>query len=243
MLSRSASAVIHVIHISVDGLRVDLLEANINTSPLDHPKFKRFVDEGATTFNARTDYTYTNTLPNHTSMLTGRPVEQPVGATNTTHHGYTSDGTFSDSSTLHDSGNPNLPYVSSIFDVVHDNGLSTALYASKDKFSLYVQSYSTATGALDITGPDNGRDKIGTHLITEEFGIVDSNLVSLMHTNYLSDMAANEYNYSFLHYALPDSIGHSGGWESESWNSSVELIDGYLGDVFDLVEVNPIRKS
>ena len=77
MLSRSASAVIHVIHISIDGLRVHLLEANINTSPLDHPKFKRFVDEGATTFNARTDYTYTNTMPNHTSILTGRPVEQP----------------------------------------------------------------------------------------------------------------------------------------------------------------------
>ena len=72
---------------------------------------------------------------------------------------------------------------------------------------------------------------------------MDSNLVSLMHTNYLSDMAANEYNYSFLHYALPDSIGHSGGWESESWNSSVELIDGYLGDVFDLVEPKPMPES
>ena len=54
-----------VIQLSVDGLRGDLLEDLIdNDITGDYANFKRFVDEGATTFNARTDFTQTNTLPN-----------------------------------------------------------------------------------------------------------------------------------------------------------------------------------
>ena len=228
MSARSASGVSHVIHISIDGLRGDLLESYINTSPLDYPNFKRFVDEGATTFNARTDYSNTETLPNHTSMLTGRPVDQPSGTPNTTHHGYVDNGVPPPSATLHNSGNPNLSYVASTFDVVHDNGLSTALYASKDRFSLYEQSYNATTGAPDTVGIDNGRDKIDHHLITTDF-------IS-MHTNYLSDMVAFEFNYSFLHYLLPDGVGHSAGWGSEAWNSSVRLMDEYMGDILELID-------
>ncbi len=42
--------------------------------PGEAPNFKRFEDEGAWTINARADYSFTNTLPNHTTILTGRPV-------------------------------------------------------------------------------------------------------------------------------------------------------------------------
>ncbi|WP_168205499.1 alkaline phosphatase family protein [Bythopirellula goksoeyrii] len=226
----SFAAVSHVIHISIDGLRGDLLESYINSSPQDFPNFKRFVDEGATTFNGRTDYSNTETLPNHTSMLTGRPVEQPDGVPNTTHHGYLDNGSLSPTSTLHNSGNPNLSYISSTFDIVHDNGLSTALYASKDKFAIYAQSYTASTGAPDTTGADNGRDKIDIHLITPNF-------IS-MHNSFLSDMATVGINYSFLHYLLPDGVGHSAGWDSESWNNSVKTMDTYMGDMFDLIETN-----
>ncbi|MEX0979137.1 MAG: alkaline phosphatase family protein [Pirellulales bacterium] len=163
-LSQAAAGVQHVIHISVDGLRGDYLQTRIGTSPLLYPNFKRFVDQGASTFNARTDFTHTDTLPNHTSMLTGRPVSQPAGFPNTSHHGYTNNGTPGATDTLHNSGNPNLSYVASTFDVAHDNGLSTALYASKDKFVIYDQSYTSSTGAVDITGANNGRDKIDTYL-------------------------------------------------------------------------------
>jgi len=227
--SESALAASHVIHLSVDGLRGDALESLIVDSPLDYPNFKRFVDEGATTFNARTDYTNTITLPNHITMITGRPVEQPSGASATTHHGYTSDGVHSGTSTLHNSGNSNLSYVASTFDVAHDNGLSTALYASKSKFSIFEQSYTASTGAPDITGPDNGRDKIDALFLTDS---------PIAHTNFMGDMAAHEYNYSFLHYRLPDGVGHNSGWESEAWNSSLRVIDDNIGDLFDLVENN-----
>ncbi len=231
----SVADVNHVIHVSVDGLRGDFLETRINTSPLLYPNFKRFVNEGATTFNARTDFTHTNTIPNHTSMLTGRPVFQPSGAPNTTHHGYTNNGNPGLSDTLHNSGNPNLSYIASAFDVAHDNGLSTALYASKSKFVIYDQSYNPTTGALDTTGADNGRDKIDTYVQkSANFSSDASNL----HADYLVDMAASKYNYTFLHYRDPDSAGHATGWGSAVWDTSVQNVDGYLGDLFNLVETD-----
>lgn len=218
----------HVIHISIDGLRGDLLEANINAAPEEHANFWRFVNEGATTFNARTDYTNTRTVPNHTTMITGRPVDQPGGTSNTTHHGYTHNGSVLPSHTLHNLGNSNLSYLASTFDVAHDHGLSTALYVSKDKFAVFEQSYGTATGAPDLTGPDDGRDKIDSY--HNSLGVQQS---------FINDMAINQFNYTFLHYVHPDGVGHGAGWGSDAWNSIVELMDDYVGEIFDLVETTP----
>jgi hypothetical protein len=125
-----------VIHISVDGLRPDYLQAVINAG--NAPNFKRFQDEGAWTNNARTDYTHTITLPNHTSMITGRPVSQPAGLPNTTHHGYTHNSDPNPSWTLHNQGNLNVAYKKSTFDVVHDAGLSTALFTSRESLRLLI---------------------------------------------------------------------------------------------------------
>ena len=231
--AHAEAAVQHVIHISVDGLRGNYLQTRIGASPLLYPNFKRFVVEGATTFNARTDFTYTDTLPNHTSMLSGRPVSQPAGFPNTTHHGYTDNGTPGATDTLHNSGNPNLSYVASTFDVAHDNGLSTSLYASKDKFVIYDQSYTSSSGAVDATGADNGRDKIDAYV---EMSTGSPENASNLHASFLTGMAASEYSYTFLHYRDPDSAGHGIGWGSAAWDTAVQNVDGYLGDLFDLVQ-------
>src|SRR5262245_23519878 len=77
----------YVIHISVDGLNPTVLQSVIDAG--DAPTFKRLESEAAWTTNARTDYTHTVTLPNHTSMITGRPVMQPEGMPGTVHHGWT----------------------------------------------------------------------------------------------------------------------------------------------------------
>ena len=134
LAARTAAGAEHVIQISVDGLSGLLLQALVeNDSVGDFASFARFVTEGATTYNARADYTYTITLPNHTTMLTGRPVSRPSGQPNTVHHGWTSNDDPAPGETLHNGGNPNLTYVASVFDVAHDHGLSTALYASKSE--------------------------------------------------------------------------------------------------------------
>jgi hypothetical protein len=88
--------------------------------------------EGAYTLNARTVREQTATLPNHTAMLTGRRVDDKHGG-----HGYSDN--VDNGSTVHRAAGH---YVASVFDVVHDNGDSTALYASKTKFKLYERTWN-----------------------------------------------------------------------------------------------------
>ncbi len=236
-IAPAASAADHVIHISVDGLRADLLQNLITTDPAHYGNFKRFIDEGATTFNARTDFTHTITLPNHTSMLTGRPVLLPAGQPNTVHHGYTSNTDPAPTETLHNSGNLNIPYKASVFDVVHDNGMSTAHYASKTKFLLYDRSFDAAHGAPDVTGADNGPDKIDTYV---ELSTGSPETAANMNAAFVTAMASSHFRYSFLHYVDPDAAGHATGWGSATWNAAVRNVDGYLGALFNLVESDPV---
>jgi hypothetical protein len=226
-LGEGALAAEHVIHISVDGLHPGHLQTAINAG--NAPNFKRFQDEGAWTNNARTDYSHTNTLPNHTSMITGRPVTKPDAIMlNTVHHGYTDNGNPLSTWTLHNQGNLNVPYKASTFDVAHDAGLSTGLYASKNKFVIYEQSYNATTGA----DHPNGRDKIDTFFGPES--------TPMMPARLLTDLAADHFNYTFLHYADTDDAGHGSGWGSPTWFNALATIDGYLGDVFELIEEDPV---
>ena len=226
-----APAAEHVIHISVDGLSATLLQSLLANLPGDYPNFARFVAEGATTFAARTDYTHTITLPNHTTMVTGRPVLQPTGQPDTVHHGYVGNVDPPPGVTLHNGGNPQLTYVASAFDVVHDHGLSTAHYASKSKFVLFNRSYDATHGAADTLPPDNGTDKINVYF---------QSTPGATHAAFLADMAAYHFNYVFLHYSNPDDLGHANGWGSSPWNQAVRIVDGYLGGIFALVEGDPV---
>jgi len=240
VFSRSAAAASaeYVIHISVDGLNASLLRSLIDGDASgDFKNFRRLMNEGAYTFNARADASYyTITIPNHATMVTGRPTEQPTGQADTVQHGYTSDRATRSGVTLHNSGNPHLSYVASVFDVAHDNGLSTALFASKAKFDLFDRSYDAENGAADLIPPDDGRDKIDVYVNKVPFFHRNA---SKMQAAFLSRMAANPVNYSFVHYCDPDVVGHDDGWGSAAWNDAVRDVDGYLGGIFDLIANAP----
>jgi predicted AlkP superfamily pyrophosphatase or phosphodiesterase len=63
-----------VIQISVDGLRGDLMSGYVSASPETFPNIIRLMTEGSHTYNARCDYELSESVPNHTTMFTGRPV-------------------------------------------------------------------------------------------------------------------------------------------------------------------------
>lgn len=212
----------HVILVSVDGLRADAVTAH---SPQELPNFYRLRAQGAFTDNARTDYDYSITLPNHMSMLTGRGVTGPAG------HNWTSNKDPRQNQTLHSNKGA---YVASVFDVAHDNGLRTGVYASKSKFVLLDESYNAKNGAPDITGADNGRDKIDEFLIMEE----TSDLVPM----FVQDMEANPFGFAFVHLNDPDLAGHTNGWtlDKESpYMQAVRKVDGLIGEILNMVENDP----
>ena len=221
----SAATADYVIEISVDGLGSSYLQGMMAGGGL--PNFSRLQAEGAWTLNARNDDTYTVTLPDHTTMLTGRAVAGPDG------HNYTDDGTPAAGVTIHSNKGS---YVASVFDVVHDNGLSTALFANKSKFVLYQGSYDAAHGAPDATGPDNGTNKIDYYTYA---GTTVANLVPL----FVDAMNATPYQFSFLHMRDPDTVGHASGWGTAAYNDSLETCDAALGSVFTLVDTNPVLQG
>ncbi|MEY3012909.1 MAG: hypothetical protein RIT45_1644 [Pseudomonadota bacterium] len=210
-----------VLHIAVDGLQVAGLKQLIDAGKA--PAFAQLFAQGAHTLEARCDYAYSITLPNMTSMMTGRPVSTVTGQPNTVFHGYTSNVEPQPGETLHAAGNPALDYVASIWDVAHDHGLRTGLYASKLKFSLFDTSYDASHGAADAVAADNGKDKIDDYVML-------ANTASLTDAWIAADKA-KPYHYTFLHLADPDSVGHAKGWGSEPWLDAVAHVDKQLDKI------------
>jgi len=219
----------YVVHISVDGLNSRVLQSLIDAG--EAPNFKRFEDEGAWTINARADYSFTNTLPNHTTILTGRPVLEPVGLPNAPFHNWTSNTIPRRGMTLHQRG-----YIPSVFDVVHDAGRSTALFSSKDKFVLFDQSYDQTSGAAN----EHGRDKIDM-FFTEDDG--PPKFSQTMNERFIAEMGARHFNYAFVHYRDADSVGHVLRWDSPMYRWAVRSVDGFIAGVFRLVETDPTLKG
>ncbi len=207
----------HVIHISVDALGAKYLEKFLQESPLEFPNFEKLIHEGVSTFNARTDYSKTITLPNHTCMITGRPVETPKGRPDAMGHGLTqNEYPLEDEKSLH-SLNLTQNYTASTFDVVHDHGLTTALYSGKEKFKIFTDNYN-----LKID-----------HAITQN-GI---------HDRALDELKSHHPAYTFLHYPDPDVAGHKYGYLGTEYKDAVKEVDGYLGDLFQLLESDPQFKN
>jgi predicted AlkP superfamily pyrophosphatase or phosphodiesterase len=185
------------------------------------PSFHRLIAQGASTMNARTLYERTETLPNHTSMLTGRRMALPRG----TGVGFNTDN----GKTVHASARH---YVASMFDVVHDRGGRTALYTAKSKFDFLNRSWNSRYGAPDRVGGDNGRDKIDRYVHEEaREGVLVTKLVR--------ELRNSPRKLTFLHLAGPDRAGHAYGGMSAHYLSAVRATDRLIGRVLAAIDSSP----
>ena len=132
-----ANQVTRVVVISVDGLNPDAI-TQLGRSGA--PTFHRIVDEGATTFNARSEVEMTNTLPNHTGMVTSRRIDLASGG-----HGVTWNDDRLVPRTVQVAAGQQ---VGSVFSSLNSVGLSSSLFAAKGKFDLFNRSWP---GGVDHT--------------------------------------------------------------------------------------------
>jgi len=225
----------YVIVISVDGMGSSYVKPLLTPGLTNElTTFKKFQAEGAGTLNARDDFNYAVTLPNHVTMVTSRGVIG-VGGNG---HGWTSNGDPALTDTL--AGNKGS-YVASVFDVAHDNGLRTGIWSGKSKFGLFQQSYGATTGAPDTTGSDNnGRDKIDYDKVVA--GIAAATLTN----DFIAKMTDRPYNFSFIHYQDPDATGHSSGWSTSptsTFAATLKAVDTQIGRIIAMVESNLTLKG
>lgn len=213
-------AVDQVVAISIDGLNPDAIR---KLGAAGTPALHRMLAGGAGTLNARTERELTSTLPNHTGMLTGRPV------TGTGGHGVTfneDNGGTLRKATGH--------YIAGLFDVVHDRGGSTAFYASKDKFDFLDRSWDGSHGAPDRVGADDGRDKLDRYVVDTEPANV---------SRLLARLRGKPDDVSFVHLAQPDIAGHASGFMSPVYLDAVRAADRQVGRILAAVGGDPALRK
>jgi len=119
-----------VLAISLDGFNPKAL-AKLGKAKT--PNLHRIIKEGATTLNARTERERTETLPNHTGMVTGRRIDKRHGG-----HGVVWNDDRRRPPTVQAAAGHR---VESVFSTVMQQGGSSAMFAAKTKFSLFERSW------------------------------------------------------------------------------------------------------
>jgi len=119
-----------VLAVSIDGLNPRAIrKLGRDRAPTLHWLRRR----GVSTLNARSEVEQTETLPNHTSMISDRRID----ATHEGHGVTWNDDRLTPATVQEAAGHD----VSSVFGRVHEAGLRTGLFASKTKFSLFERSW------------------------------------------------------------------------------------------------------
>jgi hypothetical protein len=206
--TRPVEGIDHVLIISVDGLRPDVLLR------ADTPNIHKLFHEGSFTFWARTT-AQSVTLPSHVSMLTGVVPEVHAILWN-------SDMPFSE---------PVYPAVPTLFELAKKAGLTTGLVSGKHKFVVFdkpgaldwefitkLSKPSTApAGVFDpATKPDPKADSIVTEHAVE---IIRDHKPDVM----------------FVHLPGCDNFGHFYGWGSEPQLEAAGEADGCIGLILGAV--------
>lgn len=212
------SPVTRVVVLSVEGLRPSAIR---KAGEAGTPVLHRLMGEGASTLNARTEVERTTTLPNVVGMLTGRRVNADRGG-----HGVRAD---------RDTGLTVQAaagrYVSSTFDIVHNFGLSTALFSSQPRMALVDRSWDDVNGGLDPYGLDDGRDKINRFVSTTDDQELIDRLSAMLST---SPKALTVAQLSLL-----DDVGRTSGYASQAYRTTLTEVDAMVGRVLTTITSSP----
>lgn len=210
-----------VVAISIDGLNPSAI---VRLGAAGTPHLHRMMREGSWTFNARAAVRSTDTLPNHTGMMTGRPIAGRQG-----HH-----VTFNQDRRRLWLAKVAGAYRPSMFDVAHDRGLTTSLYTSKSKFDFLNRSWNARYGARDRVGANNGRDKIDWYIRTSP----DDAMNRLVH-----QLVRGPAKMNFWHISVPDSAGHRHGFMSAGYLRAVTHSDWLVGKLLNALDRRPALKK
>ncbi|MEJ7831596.1 MAG: alkaline phosphatase [Nocardioides sp.] len=191
-----------VLAISVDALNPSAIR---KLGRAGVPNLFRLIDEGASTLDARTARELTLTLPNHTSMVTGRRVEKAQGG-----HGVTWNTDRPGTTVQGAAGHG----VASIFTVVHAGGDSSAVFSTKEKFSLFKRSWG---------------EGIDRFLVAEEDDL------ALMKAAR-ADLVQNGRALTFVHFGGADKAGHDTTFLGPRYLDAVRLIDRLVGNLLRAID-------
>ena len=177
----------HVIIIIVDGLRPDLITAERT------PTLQRLVDEGASTLDAKT-VRPSITLPAITSMMTGlRPQDHGV--------------TWNDYDPDKGSG-----AATTIFDVAHEAGVSTAFFSGKVKLRHAVDSESIDVESVRFLPDASVAVLARVHLEEQQPGLM------------------------VVHLPNVDRAGHQYGWRSDEQKRTLIATDIAVAAILQVIE-------
>lgn len=186
LLLSAAPRADHVFIISIDGGSPPVIEKS------KMPVLKKLAKEGAHTWHAQT-IRPSLTLPSHTSMLTGVPMEKHKVTWN---HISTTNG---------------IVEVPTVFTAAKQAGYSTAMFVGKEKFAHLLQPntvdhfYYDRANDVVVMKSDSG-DKV-----VKKEGNIFARMVA---TNAAAYIIKNKPNLCFIHFTDTDSIGHEFGWGS-----------------------------
>jgi predicted AlkP superfamily pyrophosphatase or phosphodiesterase len=176
----------HVFIISVDGGSPVAIEQS------KMPVLQRMVKAGAHSWHAQT-IKPSLTLPSHTSMLTGVPMEKHK----ITWNNYAPTG--------------GVVTVPTVFGAAKQAGLSTAMFVGKEKFWHLVQPgtvdhyYYDRSNAVVVMKSDSG-DKV-----VKKEGNIFARMVA---TNAADYIIKHKPNLCFIHFTDTDTVGHEFGWRT-----------------------------
>ncbi|HEU4568337.1 MAG TPA: alkaline phosphatase family protein [Marmoricola sp.] len=207
------SPIDHVVMVSIDGLRPATIE-QLGTSGT--PNLHRMMAQGASTLDARTDYSSVKRQSNAVGMLTGLRTYPGNGG-----HGI-GWPKRTQSSIEAAAGR----YVPGVFDMSHDLGLKTAVVTGWSAMKVLQNSWGSTRGATDRYAPNDGRNKLSRFLLLSR----DRDVIA----KALGVIGGDEPTVTYVQLSDVADSGAKYGWSSNHYLKAVKRADKRVGQILAL---------